>query len=1000
MRVPFTWLRSYCDPGLGAEEIADRLTMAGLKLERLHRTGVGETAAFVVGKVLEVEGHPDADRLTVCTVDDGSGGPRTIVCGAPNVAAGQTIAVARPGATMPDGSVLGEATLRGVRSSGMILAEDEVGIGEDHAGIMVLSDGAHPGAPLSEHLPIADEVIEIEITPNRPDAMGVYGVARDLHASTTAPLAEDPTDADAEPQWTDSAEDRATVEIADPDICLRFTARVFEDVKIGPSPLWLKQRLMAAGQRPISNVVDITNYVMLTCSQPLHAFDLDEVRGARIVVRKAADGETMTTLDGVERTFTSEMALVCDAEGPSGIGGVMGGQISEVSEKTTRVLMEAATWVGPNIMRTSRVLGLRTDASARFEKQLHPELATAGQRLAARLMVELCGARMVPGTIDVYPTPKGLRTVPLRHERITRLLGEEIAPEDVRGILRRLGFEETGEGWIVPYWRDSDVQREADLIEEVARIHGLDKLPTTLPSRRHAVGLLTPRQRLRRRLEDALRDRGLDECVSYSFTSPEALERLRLDDQPVLRIDNPLSEELSVMRPLLLPGLLDAARHNAAHGRAGVALFESAHVYLPTDAPDVPDDVSPRGARPADEHEHLAALVTQAAPGGWRTPPRAADFYALRALLEAVLGVARIDWRAEPVAQPFLHPGRAAAALASDGRELGWIGELHPLVTRAWELDGPVAAFELDFGTVAELAPDAGRYRDVATFPGVLQDIAVVVPEEVPAAEVQAAVRAGGGDLLDRWRSSTSTAASRWAREGSRWPCGSSFARRTAPSPTRRWQSAGRRSSASSPGWGAGSVPDHRVAVIGATGFGGAVCAYICRHHPSLELTVVTARSEAGRRHDELYPAYRVPLEMEVFDPDAVAAARRRRARGLPAQGGAPGRSGRSASADSRWSTSRRTSASTAGATSAGTSRTRRRSCSTRPSTDCPRPTARRSGAPGSSPAPAATRPPRCSRSFRCGDGSRTRWWTSRRVCRERGARQRRRPTSCRRSTT
>ena len=750
MRIPVAWLRSYCDPALPAEDIADRLTMAGLKLERLHRTGVGDIAGFLTGRVLRVDRHPSADRLTVCSVDIGGPEPQTIVCGAPNVAPGQTVAVALPGALMPDGTVLGEATLRGVRSSGMILAEDEVGIGEDHAGIMVLADGARPGAPLSEHLPIADEVIEIEITPNRPDAMGVYGVARDLRAATAAPLAEDPTAADAEPRGTDSAEDHAAVEIADPDICLRFTARVFEGVKVGPSPLWLKQRLMAAGQRPISNVVDITNYVMLTCSQPLHAFDLGEVRGSRIVVRKAAEGETMTTLDDVERTFTSEMALVCDAEGPSGIAGIMGGQISEVSEKTTRVLMEAATWVGPNIMRTSRALGLRTEASARFEKQLHPDLAMAGQRLAARLMVDLCGARMVPGTIDAYPAPKGLRTVSLRHERITRLLGEEIAPEEVRAILLRLGFGESADGWVVPPWRDSDVQREADLIEEVARIHGLDKLPTTLPSRRRAVGRLTPRQRLRRRLEDALRDRGLDECVSYSFTSPQAIERLRLEYQPLLRIDNPLSEELSVMRPLLLPGLLDAARHNAAHGRAGVALFESAHVYLPADAPDVPDDVSPRGSKPADEPEHLAALVTQAAPGGWRTAPRAADFHALKGLLEAVLGVARVDWRAEPLPRPFLHPGRAADVLAGDGAELGWIGELHPLVTRAWELDGPVAAFEVDFGVVAELAPAAAVYRDVTTFPGVLQDIAVVVPEEVPAADVEAAVRSGGGELLER----------------------------------------------------------------------------------------------------------------------------------------------------------------------------------------------------------------------------------------------------------
>jgi phenylalanyl-tRNA synthetase beta chain len=752
MRVPVSWLRSYCDPGLPAEEIADALTMAGIKLERLHRTGVGDPEAFVVGKVLEAEQHPDADRLTVCKVDDGSGDPRTIVCGAPNVAAGQTVAVALPGAVMPDGTKLGEAKLRGVKSSGMILAEDEVGIGEDHAGIMVLANGARPGTPLQEQLPIADEVIEIEITPNRPDAMGVYGVARDLHAVTAAPLAEDPTAQDAEPSGSDSAEDHASVEIADPEICLRFTARVFEDVKIGPSPLWLKQRLMAAGQRPISNVVDITNYVMLATGQPLHAFDLDEVRGSRIVVRRAEDGERMTTLDDVERTFNAEAALVCDAEGPSGIAGIMGGQISEVSDKTIRVLMEAATWVGPNIMRTSKELGLRTEASARFEKQLHPDLAMAAQRLAARLMVELCGARFVPGTLDAYPSPAEPREVSLRPERLERLLGERIPADQVTSILDRLGFAPRSDNGrvsvTVPPWRDADVQREADLIEEVARIHGLDKLPTTLPARENAVGRLRPDQLLRRRLEDALRDRGLDECVSYSFTRPAALADLRLAEDDALRLENPLSEELSLMRPLLLPGLLDAAAHNAAHGRSDATLFESAHVYSPDGSLHQAPDGSPRGARPAAERHHLAVVLGRGTPGGWRSQATPADFYSARALLEALLGVARTDWRAEPGGPPFLHPGRSATIVAADGVELGWIGELHPLVTRAWEIDRPLAGFELDADALAELHPGVEFFRDVTTFPAVLQDIAVVVGEETSAAEVERAVRAGGGDLL------------------------------------------------------------------------------------------------------------------------------------------------------------------------------------------------------------------------------------------------------------
>ncbi|HEX2233564.1 MAG TPA: phenylalanine--tRNA ligase subunit beta, partial [Thermoleophilaceae bacterium] len=466
-------------------------------------------------------------------------------------------------------------------------------------------------------------------------------------------------------------------------------------------------------------------------------------------------GETMTTLDDIERRFGGDTALVCDADGPSGIGGIMGGQISEVSGETTRVLMEAATWVGPNIMRSSRLLGLRTEASARFEKQLHPETAMAGQRLAASLMVELCGARLVPGTLDAYPRPVEPRQVSLRPERMERLLGEHIEGDRVEEILERLGFgprRDNGRVSVtVPSWRSSDVQREADLIEEVARIHGLDKLPTTLPARERAVGRLTQSQRLRRRLEDALRDRGLDECISYSFTSPEALRRLRLEGMP-LPIENPLSEEMSVMRPLLLPGLLDAARHNAAHGRPGVALFESAHVYLGDELREAPSEGSPGGVTPATERHHLAALLTRGRPDGWRTEGLPADFFTARALLDPLGAATGVELRVEFGSRPFLHPGRSAV-VASGGQELGWIGELHPLVLRDWELEGPVTAFELDADGLIELG--GGRvptYSEVTPFPAVLQDIAVVVPEEVSAAQLEAAVRAGGGELLGELR--------------------------------------------------------------------------------------------------------------------------------------------------------------------------------------------------------------------------------------------------------
>jgi len=762
MRVPLTWLREYCDPSLDAAGIAERLDLTGTELERIEQVGVGAVDGFVVGKVLSADQHPDADRLKVCSVDVGAGEPSTIVCGATNVAAGQTVPVALPGAVMPDGTKLGKAKLRGVESSGMILAEDELGIGDLHAGIVVLDDGLAAGLPLIEALPIADEVLELEITPNRPDCLSVYGIAREVHAATGAPLADDPSDADAEPSGGDTAEDHASVEIADPDVCLRFTARVFEDVKIGPSPLWLKQRLIAAGQRPISNVVDITNYVMLAIGQPMHAFDLDKVRGSKIVVRTAEDGEQMTTLDDEQRTFDSSMALVCDAEGPSGIAGIMGGQISEVSDATTRVLMEAATWVGPNLLKTSKTLGLRSEASTRFEKQLHPEQAMAAQRLASRLMVELCGARLVPGTIDAYPQPAEPRMIELGLDRLERMLGTRVPDAEVDSILTSLGFETAAsDGSLtvtVPPWRDADVQRPADLVEEIARIYGLDKLPTTLPARQGAIGRLTHAQGLRRRLEDALRDRGLDEIVGWSFTSPEALDHLRIGDLATLAISNPLSEDHSVMRPLLLSALLDAARHNVSHGANGVALFESAHVYRPDGGLGAPDG-SPGGATPAAERHHIAGLLTQSAPATWRSPAGKADFYAGKGLVEALMSAAGLQPYVEPASLPFLHPGRTATvtAVAADvltnGNEpglyeIGWIGELHPLVAREWDLESAVA-FELDLDTIAELTDGAlPTYADVPTFPAVLQDIAVVAATGVTAANVLEAVRKGGGELL------------------------------------------------------------------------------------------------------------------------------------------------------------------------------------------------------------------------------------------------------------
>ncbi len=771
MRVPYSWLREHCDPGIGSEELAERLAMTGTEVERVATLGPSATDGFVVGKVLSCESHPNADRLSVCAVDTGDGEARTIVCGAPNVAAGQTVPVALPGATMPDGSVLGEAKLRGVRSSGMILSAAELEIAEEAAGILVLEeDGARPGTPLAEVLPVVEAVLELEVTPNRVDCFGVYGVAREVHAIGAAPLGPEPWEEDAPADGTGEVGDYAAVEVEVPELCPRFTVRVFTGVVIGPSPTWLQARLTAAGQRPINNVVDITNYTMLLTAQPLHAFDLDKVPDGELIVRTAVEGERMKTLDDVERTFDSETVVICDSRGPSGIAGIMGGQVSEVSEGTTRVLLEVANWNGTNILRTSRILGLRSEASARFEKQLHPELCLRAQRIASRLMVELCGAKLVPGTIDVaaeIPPPPKLR---LRGSRVEGLLGMRIEQALQVAYLERLGFgvEAEGEDLVVevPPDRHYDVTREVDLIEEVARVHGLDEhLPSTLP----AVGQAGGRSReqwLRRRAEDAMRDLGFDEIVGWSFTDPGEPARLRIPDGdpravPVA-IANPLSEDQSVMRTTVLGSLLDAAQRNLAHGAERVALFESGRVYL--DSPPTGLKASSLSAlRPIDplaggfpgeraapfvEPHWLACLaVGPLTPQSWRGGGGTADFFALKGVLEGLAAGLGVALEFEQAAEPFLHPGRAAQVMVG-GEAAGWVGELHPLVCREWDLEA-ASGFEVGLAALVDAA-SAGEetFEDVTTYPAVRQDLAVVVPVDVSAARVREAVLAGGGELL------------------------------------------------------------------------------------------------------------------------------------------------------------------------------------------------------------------------------------------------------------
>jgi phenylalanyl-tRNA synthetase beta chain len=814
MKVPLNWLREYCSPELDTAAIEERLTMTGTKVETVLHQGVPSPEHFAVGRVLAVAPHPKADRLRVCEVDVGEERPVDIVCGAPNVAAGQTVAVALPGAVMPDGTRIKAAKLRGVPSNGVILAADELELDSDHDGIMVLDElivdaELAPGTPLEDVPAIGTDVLELEITPNRPDCLGVYGVARELHAATGAPLAPEPWAEDPGSEGPlgsghagpggegsplgggDSGSDTerlavskgtaprarggnppAEVIVECPDLCRRFTARVFEGVGIAPSPPWLRARLSAAGQRPINNVVDITNYVMLVTGQPLHAFDLDRIERGRLTVRRARDGERVTTLDGEVRMLDGEMVVIDDARGPTSIAGIMGGERSEVQPTTTRVLMEVASWSGPNIHRTSWQLGLRSEASGRFEKGLAPEQCMHAQALATRLMVEVCGATVVPGTIDVGWEGMPAQTIRLREQRVRAILGMPVPRARQAEILRALDFavsevdeDSSGSGAAldvtVPAVRRDDVTREADLIEEVARIHGLEALPATLPARRGAYGRLSTTQRLRRRALDVLVGRGLYEAVGWTFTAPTLHDRLRLPEDDPRRcapvLENPLSEDQSLLRTTLLGSLLDVAAHNSARGMADLRLFEMGTLFVLDGEPrargggsdaaePAPGVVGETGVR---EQRALGVLLSgRLAPPTWGTqdPPRA-DLFAVKGVLEALGAALRVGLECRPEGQPFLHPGRAAAVVC-EGERLGWLGELHPLVAREWDIEG-AAVMELELDRLLTIAAAERPYRDVISYPALRQDLAVVLPEEVPAAQVLEAVRVAARELLD-----------------------------------------------------------------------------------------------------------------------------------------------------------------------------------------------------------------------------------------------------------
>jgi phenylalanyl-tRNA synthetase beta chain len=705
LRVPVSWLRDYVPVEMPLEELATRLSISTAEVEGIERRGVsdedGNLGRFRVGRVLQAEKHPNADRLQLCRVDIGEGEPRQIVCGAWNFGAGATVAVALPGAFLPGGVQLERRKVRGELSDGMILAEDEVELGTDHSAIMVLPE-AEPGTPLADVLPLVEEILLVEATGNRPDLLSVYGLAREIAALYDLELAP-PPGADPKP-----AEDEPVdITVEDLEGCPRYIGRLFRSVEVGPSPIWLKSRLAAAGMRPISNVVDVTNYVMHALGNPLHAFDLATLKGGRIIVRRARPGETIRTLDGVERRLEESDLVIADAERAVALAGIMGGEETEIGESTRDVLLEAANFEPTGLFRTSERLRLRTEGSNRWEKGVDPHLAEQAARLATQLIVDTAGAEWV-GDVDVQgdlPAPPVIR---YRPERADELIGISTPVGEQTGWLERLGFEVRGVDVVAPTWRTRDVTREVDVIEEVAR-YELEDVPFTLPARREMFGAFTPLQRLLRRVEDVLVGIGLTETYTPS---------LRPDDQnpDAWRLPEPISAELAVLRTRLLPSLVDAVRRNVELGAGEIALFEVARVYFP--AGELPE-----------ERLHVAGIVE----GGWSRSKGVVE--TLFAALKAEAVFVRTD-------DELLHSGKAASVGA-----VGIVGELHPAV-----IDGVWGAFELDLAELQAVADDEVRFTDVITYPAVHQDLAFTVPEEVAAGELVDAAHEAAGDELREMR--------------------------------------------------------------------------------------------------------------------------------------------------------------------------------------------------------------------------------------------------------
>ena len=738
MRISYEWLGDFVNlDGVTPKDAAEVLTRLGVEVESVTVVDLSE---IVVGKVLEQIPHPKSrNPLWVHQVDLGDR-VQQIIAGAPNAVAGSLVPVALPGTTVPNGKLVKDMNIAGYKASGMLCSAEELLLGDDHSGILILSSGK-PGDPLTSVIP-SQAIMEAEVTSNRPDCMGHLGVARELAAGLDRPM-----ERDFMPAFLGTADppgrDLVKVSIEDPELCSRYIGGVVTGVKVGPSPEWLQRRLRACGVRPINNVVDITNYVLLEYAQPLHAFDLAKLGGREIRVRRAKTGEKLLCLDGIERELTGEMLVIADAEKPVAIAGVIGGDESAVTEGTTDILLEAATFSGPSVRQTAREFGIRTEASARFEKGLPAELAQAGARRAAALLAELAGGTVHKEWADVYPRPQEPVRIRLKPWLIDEVLGVHVPLQDSEAILIRLGFHVRvvgdGEWDVLPPVFRLDVTIPEDLVEEVGRVYGYDRVPPTLPGRRHETW--SPAEpSLGRRLDAArevLAGAGFTETWNPALVSGRTLESLRVAAH-AMRVSNALSDDMDTLRTSLVPSLVGVVALNRDRGRADVRVYELANAFL-----------APVGDKTEQPQEPLRLGVVASAGGNAESGRQA--FYAMKSVLDAcvaALGAPPCDY--QRAAAELFHPGRCAAVML-EGRQLGYIGELHPTVVAGSRVEGRLVAVEIDLEPVLA-ASRPPRAQPLPRFPAIERDLAVVIEDHVAAAALQASITEAGGEFLQRVR--------------------------------------------------------------------------------------------------------------------------------------------------------------------------------------------------------------------------------------------------------